>query len=65
LKRLYEDRGPDRYQLPASAVTKKLFVALDAKNPAPKMYVTTPAYTMNIRRRVLPTRALDWLIQKG
>jgi len=65
LKRLYEDRGPDRYQLPASAVTKKLFVALDAKNPAPKMYVTTPAYTMNILRRVLPTRALDWLIQKG
>lgn len=65
LKRLYEDRGPDRYQLPAFAVTKKLFVALDAKNPAPKMYVTTPAYTMNILRRVLPTRALDWLIQKG
>lgn len=65
LKRLYEDRGPDRYQLPASAVTKKLFVALDAKNPAPKMYVTTPAYTMNILRRFLPTRALDWLIQKG
>ena len=65
LKRLYEDRGPDRYQLPASAVTKKLFVALDAKNPASKMYVTTPAYTMNILRRVLPTRALDWLIQKG
>lgn len=65
LKRLYEDRGPDRYQLPASAVTKKLYVALDAKNPAPKMYVTTPAYTMNILRRVLPTRALDWLIQKG
>ena len=65
LKRLYEDRGPDRYQLPASAVTKKLFVALDAKNPAPKMYVTTLAYTMNILRRVLPTRALDWLIQKG
>ena len=65
LKRLYEDRGPDRYQLPASAVTKKLFIALDAKNPAPKMYVTTPAHTMNILRRVLPTRALDWLIQKG
>lgn len=65
LKRLYEDRGPDRYQLPASAVTKKLFVALDAKNPAPKMYVTTPAYTMNILRRFLPTRVLDWLIQKG
>ncbi len=65
LKRLYEDRGPDRYQLPASAVTTKLFVALEAKNPAPKMYVTTPAYTMNILRRVLPTRALDWLIQKG
>lgn len=65
LKRLYEDRGPDPFQLPASAVTTKLIIALDAKNPAPKMYVTTPAYMMNILRRVLPTRALDWFIQKG
>jgi NAD(P)-dependent dehydrogenase (short-subunit alcohol dehydrogenase family) len=65
LKRLYEDRGPDPFQLPASAVTRKLIIALDAQNPAPKMYVTTPAYMMNILRRVLPTRALDWFIQKG
>lgn len=65
LKRLYEDRGPDPFELPASAVTTKLSRALEAKRPAAKYYVTTPAYTMNIARRLLPTRALDWLIQKG
>ncbi|MFT4620606.1 MAG: NAD(P)-dependent dehydrogenase (short-subunit alcohol dehydrogenase family) [Dinoroseobacter sp.] len=65
LKRLYENRGPDPYELPASAVTEKLARALDAKRPPAKVYVTTPAYAMNIARRILPTRALDWIIQKG
>ena len=65
LKRLYEDRGPDPFELPASAVTQKLARALDAKRPPAKVYVTTPAHAMAIARRILPTRALDWLIQKG
>ncbi len=65
LKRLYEDRGPDPFELPASAVTNKLIRALEAKRPSAKIYVTTPAYTMNVVRRLLPTRALDWLIQRG
>lgn len=65
LKRLYEDRGPDPYELPASAVTRKLARALEAKRPPARIYVTTPAYAMAIARRILPTRTLDWLIQKG
>lgn len=65
LKRLYESRGPDRFELPPSAVTAKLALALEHPNPRPRYYVTTPTYLMGTLRRLLPTRALDWLIQRG
>ncbi len=65
LKRLYEDKGPDRFELPASAVTDKLARALDAPTPAARYFVTTPTYLMDVARRALPTRALDWLLAKG
>lgn len=65
LKRLYESRGPDRFELPPSAVTAKLAIALEHPNPRPRYYVTTPTYLMGTLRRLLPTRALDWLIQRG
>ncbi|MBC7737221.1 MAG: SDR family NAD(P)-dependent oxidoreductase, partial [Candidatus Saccharibacteria bacterium] len=65
LNRLYESRGPDRFELPASAVTAALVSALDAKRPKARYYVTTPTYLMGLARRVLPTRALDWMIAKG
>ncbi|MCR9150000.1 MAG: SDR family NAD(P)-dependent oxidoreductase [Rhodobacteraceae bacterium] len=65
LKRLYEDRGPDPFELPASAVTAKLRRALEDRNPAPRYFVTTPTYAMNLARRLLPTRGLDWLTGKG
>lgn len=64
-KRLYEDSGKDTFELPASAVTKKLIHALDSPRPKPRYYVTTPTYIMGAARRVLPTRALDWLISKS
>lgn len=63
--RLYEDTGPDRFELPASAVTKKLRHALESKRPRPRYYVTTPTYIMGALRRILPTRALDWVISKA
>ncbi|MEZ5777703.1 MAG: SDR family NAD(P)-dependent oxidoreductase [Paracoccaceae bacterium] len=65
MKRLYENRGPDRFELPASAVTAKLLKALESANPAPRYFVTTPTYLMNVARRILTTRALDWVIGKG
>jgi len=65
LNRLYESRGPDRFELPASAVTAALARTLDAKRPKARYYVTTPTYLMGLARRVLPTRALDWMIAKG
>lgn len=65
LRRLYEERGPDRFELPAAAVTSKLIRALESADPAPRYFVTTPTHLMNLARRLLPTRALDWLIARG
>ena len=65
LTRLYESKGPDRFELPASAVTKKLIHALESPNPKPRYYVTTPTYLMGFLRRILSTRALDRLLSKG
>ncbi len=64
-KRLYSDRGPDRFELPPSAVTAKLIHALESPRPAARYYVTTATYLMDIARRILPTRALDWMLAKG
>ena len=63
--RLYEDNGPDNFELPASAVTQKILHALTSTNPKPRYYVTTPTYLMGTLRRLLPTRLLDWVIAKG
>lgn len=65
LDRLYKDRGPDTFELPAKAVTDKLVHALESKKPRPRYYVTTPTYVMGALRRILPTTLLDWLIAKG
>jgi NAD(P)-dependent dehydrogenase (short-subunit alcohol dehydrogenase family) len=65
IRRLYEDRGPDAFELPPAAVTAKLIRALESARPAPRYFVTTPTYLMNIARRILPTRALDWMLARG
>lgn len=56
---------PDAFELPASSVTAKLIRALESPRPRPRYYVTTPTYLMGLARRILPTRALDWMIAKG
>ena len=63
--RLYGDYSKDRFELPPEAVTKKLMHALEAPRPRARYYVTTPTYLMGTLRRILPTRALDWVISKG
>lgn len=66
LDRLYKEKGaPDRFELPASAVTAKLIHACESRRPRARYYVTTPTHLMGLARRILPTRTLDWLIAKG
>jgi len=64
-ERLYTSSGPDTFELPASACTKRLIHALEAKRPRPRYYVTTPTWLMGTLKRILPTRALDWVISKA
>jgi len=64
-KRLYESRGPDRFELPARAVTLKLAHALEAKKPRLNYYVTHPTYMMAALRRLLPARMFEWIVANG
>lgn len=64
-KRLYESHGPDPFELPPEAVTKKLLRALVSPNPKARYYVTTPTYLAGAFKRILPGRAMDWLISKN
>ncbi len=64
-ERLYTDSGPDTFELPASAVTKKLIHAATAKRPRARYYVTTPTYLMGLLRRILSTRLLDAVISRA
>jgi NAD(P)-dependent dehydrogenase (short-subunit alcohol dehydrogenase family) len=64
--RLYDRKiKKDTFELGPEAVTAKLIRALEDRRPKARYYVTTPTYLMGFLRRLLPTRALDWLIAKG
>ena len=63
-KRLYEDNGPDRFELPPEAVVKKLRHAIESPRPRARYFVTTPTYLISFLRRILPTSALDWVLAR-
>lgn len=65
LHRLYEKRGSDGFELPPSAVTRRLVQAVESRRPRPRYFVTTPTYVFGGLVRLLPTRALDWVLAKG
>jgi NAD(P)-dependent dehydrogenase (short-subunit alcohol dehydrogenase family) len=64
LDRLYVKRETDFWELPPDAVTRKLVHALESRRPRARYYVTTPTYIVGSLRRLLPTRALDWVLGK-
>ncbi|WP_439521312.1 SDR family NAD(P)-dependent oxidoreductase [Marivita sp.] len=57
--------GSSGVQWPASAVTDAVEKALGARRPKARYRVTTPTRVMAFLRRILPTRALDWILSKG
>lgn len=65
IKRLYGDAAPDKFELPASAVTDVLLRALTDKRPKARYRVTTPTHVMAALKRLLPTRTLDELCRKA
>ncbi|UWR60286.1 SDR family NAD(P)-dependent oxidoreductase [Phaeobacter inhibens] len=64
LKRLYESTGPDRFELPASAVTVKLVHACESRRPHPRYYVTVPTHVGGVLKRILTTRAIDRILAR-
>lgn len=63
--RLYESRGPDRFELPPEAVAKVVLRALQSPRPRARYRITTPTKFMHLARRLLPTRALDWIARRA
>lgn len=60
--RLYHPaKKKDTFELPASAVTKKLIHALENPKPKPRYYVTVPTYLAGIFKRFTSTRVFDYL----
>ena len=64
IPRLYKDGKKDRFELPASAVTKKLMHALEAKSPRTSYYVTTSTYLAAFLKGLLPTKFMDRILAK-
>ena len=62
---LLKKGGSSGVQWPASAVTDVVVKALNAPNPRARYGVTTPTHAMALARRLLPARALDWILKKG
>lgn len=64
LPRMYEGGAPDRFELPASAVTAKLVRALETNSPNPRYYVTKATYIGGYLKRVLSSRMVDRIVSK-
>ncbi len=65
LKRLYAPSGRDRFELPPSAVSARLIHAVESARPRARYAVTTPTRMAQVVRRILPTRALDWVVRRS
>lgn len=63
-KRLLTPGPAAPFTLPAKAVVDKLLHAIEAKHPKIRYYVTFPTYLFAYLKRVLPAKALDWVLNR-
>ncbi|MCC5999351.1 MAG: SDR family NAD(P)-dependent oxidoreductase [Pararhodobacter sp.] len=64
-KRLYASAEQrDTFELPASAVTRRLIHALESPRPRVRYFVTVPTWIMAGAGRLLPLRVLDWALAR-
>ena len=64
--RLYADSPkPDPFELPASAVTRRVAHALTHPNPRPRYRVTFPTKFIYLAKRFMTTRMQDRFLQRG
>ncbi len=53
------------FTLPPEAVLKRVIHALESTRPKVRYYVTFPTYLFAILKRVLPQRAMDWVLTQA
>jgi short-subunit dehydrogenase len=63
-QRLTEEGAVVPFTLPPEAVFKKVIHALESKRPQSHYYVTFPTYLFTTLKWLLPTRTMDWLLQR-
>jgi NAD(P)-dependent dehydrogenase (short-subunit alcohol dehydrogenase family) len=61
-ERLLKEGPAQPFTLPANAVLRKLVHALEHPRPRPRYHVTLPTHLLGTLRRMLPTRAMDWVL---
>ena len=65
LQRLKKEGHAAPFTLPGTAVLAKVVQALAAARPAARYRVTTPTHVFWYLKRLLPTRWLDWVLNKA
>lgn len=63
-RRLTREGPAQPFTLPPEAVLKKVIHALESKRPRAHYYVTFPTYLFGFLNRILPVRAIDWVLHK-
>lgn len=63
-RRLIKPGPAAPFTLPPEAVVEKLIHALESEHPRARYPVTTPAHLFSWARRLLSTRALDWVLRR-
>ena len=65
MERRLTKQGPAQpFTLPPEAVLKKVIHALESRRPKAHYYVTFPTYLFGFLNRILPARAVDWVLHK-
>ena len=63
-KRLYDTSGkPDLFERPPSAAAAQVIRALNASNPTPRYFVTPLTYIARFLKRILPDRAVEYVLK--
>ncbi|WP_462320219.1 SDR family oxidoreductase [Halochromatium sp.] len=64
-ERLSKEGALQPFTLPPEAVLRKLIQALESPRPKPRYYVTFPTHLLGTLRRLLPSRAMDWVLRQA
>ncbi len=65
VQRLEKEGSAVPFALPPEAVLKKFIHALESPRPKARYYVTFPTYLFGTLKRLLSTRALDYLLLRA